>query len=94
MVVAPSLTNEEPLQCVREPMLSWMGRGSDRARFEGRREGFCFRWAWRRALGEMRGIADAGTELPGVEEAGIDGMAAIQDERIIGSGHCGWIESE
>ena len=60
MDVPPIFTREEPLQCVREVVLSSMGRGWVSVRFEGRRGGVCLRWAERRAEGEMMGIAAGG----------------------------------
>jgi hypothetical protein len=77
-VVAPILTSDEPWQWVKEPVLSWIGRNSEGKRLEGRRGGSCFRWAWRRALGEIRGIAEAGTELFEVGGRSTEGIAAVK----------------
>ena len=60
MDVAPILTSAEPLQWVRELVLSSMGRGWDGVRFEGRVGGVWLRWAERRAEGETSGMAEGG----------------------------------
>ena len=60
IVVSPVRRREEPLACVREEVFREMGRVSVGRREEGRRGGACVRWAWRRAEGEMSGMAEAG----------------------------------
>jgi hypothetical protein len=60
MVVSPVRRREEPLACVREEVFREMGRVSVGRREEGRRGGVWVRWAWRRAGGEISGMAEAG----------------------------------
>lgn len=60
MAVAPVRMREEPLAWVREEMLRDSWRHSVGRREEGRRGGVCVRWAWRRAGGEIKGMAEGG----------------------------------
>ena len=57
-------------------MFSWIGRGSDGVRFDGRLEGFCLRWAWRSAFGEIKDTAEAGIEEVRVVGEATGGIAA------------------
>jgi hypothetical protein len=58
--VSPVRSREEPLTWVREEVVRDMGRHSLGRRSEGRSGGVEVRCAWRRAGGEMSGIAEGG----------------------------------
>lgn len=72
MVVEPIFTTDEPLVCVKEPVLrsiccAWLGERDD-----GRVGGVCCRCARSKAFGEISGIAVAGIAVGLDFEAGIE----------------------
>jgi hypothetical protein len=73
---------EEPFAWVRVEVVREMGRGEEGRREEGRRGGVCERCAWRRAGGEMRGMAEGGMIV--VVEGGREGI--VGGALVVGSG--------